>query len=183
LNTNLNGQATGGGTIADRPRNPAVRRDHAGADGRRTAGQPPGPAALDDDLVQSGSRLCAAAVDDIRAIERETNLPASIVSGFQGAAQVFQDSLKGRGVVVLAAVFASPTDLARAAAEAQLEFARIGREKQLLLEVLMSDALALLGSLLRYGAHRENARTGLPQHLDAIDQRCWSVGRRDRAQG
>ena len=90
------------------PRNPAVRRDHAGADGRRTAGQPPGPAALDDDLVQSGSRLCAAAVDDIRAIERETNLPASIVSGFQGAAQVFQDSLKGRGVVVLAAVFASP---------------------------------------------------------------------------
>jgi len=80
-------------------------------------------------------------------------------------------------------VFASPTDLARAAAEAQLEFARIGREKQLLLEVLMSDALALLGSLLRYGARRENARTGLPQHLDAIDQRCWSVGRRDRAQG
>src|SRR6516165_11184630 len=89
------------------PRNPAVRRDHAGADGRRTAGQPPGPAALDDDLVQSGSRLCAAAVDDIRAIERETNLPASIVSGFQGAAQVFQDSLKGQGVLVLAAVFAS----------------------------------------------------------------------------
>jgi HAE1 family hydrophobic/amphiphilic exporter-1 len=29
------------------------------------------------------------------------------VSGFQGAAQVFQDSLKGQGVLVLAAVFAS----------------------------------------------------------------------------
>ncbi len=47
------------------------------------------------------------AVDAIRKIEQETNLPASIVSGFQGAAQVFQDSLKGQGVLVLAAVFAS----------------------------------------------------------------------------
>jgi HAE1 family hydrophobic/amphiphilic exporter-1 len=48
-----------------------------------------------------------AAVDAIRQIEEETHLPASIVSGFQGAAQVFQDSLKGQGVLVLAAVFAS----------------------------------------------------------------------------
>jgi hydrophobic/amphiphilic exporter-1 (mainly G- bacteria), HAE1 family len=47
------------------------------------------------------------AVDSIRRIEQETNLPASIVSGFSGAAQVFQDSLKGQGVLVLAAVFAS----------------------------------------------------------------------------
>jgi hydrophobic/amphiphilic exporter-1 (mainly G- bacteria), HAE1 family len=48
-----------------------------------------------------------AAVDAIRQIEDETHLPASVVSGFQGAAQVFQDSLKGQGVLVLAAVFAS----------------------------------------------------------------------------
>jgi HAE1 family hydrophobic/amphiphilic exporter-1 len=34
-------------------------------------------------------------------------MPASIVSGFQGSAQVFQDSLKGQGVLVLAAIFAS----------------------------------------------------------------------------
>jgi hydrophobic/amphiphilic exporter-1 (mainly G- bacteria), HAE1 family len=34
-------------------------------------------------------------------------LPGSIVSGFQGAAQVSQDSLKGQGVLVLAAVFAA----------------------------------------------------------------------------
>jgi HAE1 family hydrophobic/amphiphilic exporter-1 len=47
------------------------------------------------------------AVDAIRKIEQESNLPASIVSGFSGAAQVFQDSLKGQGVLVLAAVFAS----------------------------------------------------------------------------
>jgi HAE1 family hydrophobic/amphiphilic exporter-1 len=48
-----------------------------------------------------------AAVDAIREIEQETHLPASIVSGFQGAAQVFQDSLKGQGVLVLAAIFAA----------------------------------------------------------------------------
>src|SRR5262249_13378563 len=48
-----------------------------------------------------------AAVDAIRQIEQDSHLPASIVSGFQGAAQVFQDSLKGQGVLVLAAVFAA----------------------------------------------------------------------------
>jgi HAE1 family hydrophobic/amphiphilic exporter-1 len=47
------------------------------------------------------------AVDAIKNIERESNLPASIVTGFQGSAQVFQDSLKGQGVLVLAAIFAA----------------------------------------------------------------------------
>jgi HAE1 family hydrophobic/amphiphilic exporter-1 len=48
-----------------------------------------------------------AAVDAIKQIERDSNLPAAVVTGFQGSAQVFQDSLKGQGVLVLAAVFAS----------------------------------------------------------------------------
>ncbi len=48
-----------------------------------------------------------AAVDQIRAIERDSNLPLSILTGFQGNAQVFQESLKGQGVLVLAAVFAA----------------------------------------------------------------------------
>jgi HAE1 family hydrophobic/amphiphilic exporter-1 len=47
------------------------------------------------------------AVDAIKQIERESNLPATVVSGFQGSAQVFQESLKGQGVLVLAAVFAA----------------------------------------------------------------------------
>src|SRR5437660_3832752 len=47
------------------------------------------------------------AVDSIRQIERESNLPLSIVTGFQGNAQVFQESLKGQGILVLAAVFAA----------------------------------------------------------------------------
>jgi HAE1 family hydrophobic/amphiphilic exporter-1 len=47
------------------------------------------------------------AVDAIKQIERESNVPPTIVSGFQGSAQVFQESLKGQGVLVLAAIFAA----------------------------------------------------------------------------
>src|ERR1700726_1387330 len=47
------------------------------------------------------------AVDAITAIEHDARLPASISSGFQGSAAVFQDSLKGQGVLVLAAIFAA----------------------------------------------------------------------------
>jgi HAE1 family hydrophobic/amphiphilic exporter-1 len=47
------------------------------------------------------------AVDAIKTIERQSNLPASVASGFQGTAQVFQDSLKGQFVLVLAAIFAA----------------------------------------------------------------------------
>src|SRR5262245_41695777 len=47
------------------------------------------------------------AVDTIKQIARDANLPATITTGFQGTAQVFQDSLKGQGVLVLAAIFAA----------------------------------------------------------------------------
>ncbi len=47
------------------------------------------------------------ATDAIKQIERESNLPASISTGFQGAAQVFEDSKKGQVVLVLAAIFAA----------------------------------------------------------------------------
>ena len=47
------------------------------------------------------------AVDQMQRIEREADLPASISSGFQGSAQVFQESLKGQGILVLAAIFAA----------------------------------------------------------------------------
>jgi len=47
------------------------------------------------------------AVDQISAIEQSSNLPATIATGFSGTAQVFQDSLRGQGVLILAAVFAA----------------------------------------------------------------------------
>jgi HAE1 family hydrophobic/amphiphilic exporter-1 len=47
------------------------------------------------------------AVTAIQKVERDFNLPATIATGFQGTAQVFQESLKGQGILILAAVFAA----------------------------------------------------------------------------
>jgi hydrophobic/amphiphilic exporter-1 (mainly G- bacteria), HAE1 family len=47
------------------------------------------------------------ATDAINQLARDMNMPATISAGFQGGAQVFQDSLKGQGVLVLAAIFAA----------------------------------------------------------------------------
>jgi HAE1 family hydrophobic/amphiphilic exporter-1 len=44
------------------------------------------------------------AVNAIRAAERELGIPPTIVSGFSGSAQVFQQALAGQGWLVLAAV-------------------------------------------------------------------------------
>jgi HAE1 family hydrophobic/amphiphilic exporter-1 len=47
------------------------------------------------------------AVDQITALEQASNLPVTIFTGFSGTAQVFQDSLRGQGVLILAAIFAA----------------------------------------------------------------------------
>jgi hydrophobic/amphiphilic exporter-1 (mainly G- bacteria), HAE1 family len=47
------------------------------------------------------------AIDEIKRIEREARLPATVSTGFQGTAQVFQDSLKGQWILLLAAIFAA----------------------------------------------------------------------------
>jgi len=52
-------------------------------------------------------RSLGEAVDRITEIEQASNLPVTIVTGFSGTAQVFQESLRGQGVLILAAVFAA----------------------------------------------------------------------------
>ncbi len=47
------------------------------------------------------------AVDAIKKIEEASHVPVTIASGFSGTAQVFQESLRGQGVLILAAVFAA----------------------------------------------------------------------------
>src|SRR5207344_1672939 len=47
------------------------------------------------------------AVDAIHKIERDSNLPASVTSSFQGTTQVFEESQKGQMVLILAAIFAA----------------------------------------------------------------------------
>ena len=94
---------------AHRAGDSAQRGDQDRRCGRPAAGQPPGPAAGGDDLVQPRARLRRSARRSTRSSRSSanSNLPASISTGFQGAAQVFQDSLKGQGVLVLAAIFAA----------------------------------------------------------------------------
>ena len=119
LKTNLNGQAAAGSTAAvgsgvngqTAPTGPvipmsAVTRMVPSVGALMVNHQGQQPAMTISFNLAPGYAL-GAAVDAIRQIEQETHLPASIVSGFQGAAQVFQDSLKGQGVLVLAAVFAA----------------------------------------------------------------------------
>jgi HAE1 family hydrophobic/amphiphilic exporter-1 len=47
------------------------------------------------------------AVEQVQKLERDSRLPATISTGFQGTAQVFQESLKGQGILILAAIFAA----------------------------------------------------------------------------
>jgi HAE1 family hydrophobic/amphiphilic exporter-1 len=56
--------------------------------------------------LQPGHSL-GYAVDQITALEQSARLPATIATGFSGTAQVFQESLRGQGVLILAAVFAA----------------------------------------------------------------------------
>ncbi len=44
------------------------------------------------------------AVNAIRAVERDMGMPPTVVTGFSGAAQVFQQALAGQGMLVIAAV-------------------------------------------------------------------------------
>ncbi|HXE17633.1 MAG TPA: efflux RND transporter permease subunit [Stellaceae bacterium] len=44
------------------------------------------------------------AVEEIRQLERRMNLPVTVATGFQGTAQVFQQSLKGQGMLLIAAI-------------------------------------------------------------------------------
>jgi HAE1 family hydrophobic/amphiphilic exporter-1 len=44
------------------------------------------------------------AVEEIHQLERSMNLPVTVATGFQGTAQVFQQSLKGQGMLLIAAV-------------------------------------------------------------------------------
>jgi hydrophobic/amphiphilic exporter-1 (mainly G- bacteria), HAE1 family len=119
LKTNLNGQAAGG----------AAPASGSGANGATAPTGPVVPLSALVRLVPSIGALqvnhqgqqpamtiffsmipgfaLGQAVDAIHQIEQDEHLPASIATGFQGNAQIFEDSLKGQGVLVLAAVFAA----------------------------------------------------------------------------
>lgn len=105
------------------------------------------------------------AVNAIREVEREMGLPPTIVSGFSGSAQVFQQALAGQGALVLAAVlimyvvlgvlyesFIHPLTILSG-----LPAAALGAFATLWLFGLDLSVIAVIGVLLLIGLVKKNA--------------------------
>ncbi|MDO8533904.1 MAG: efflux RND transporter permease subunit [Xanthobacteraceae bacterium] len=105
------------------------------------------------------------AVEAIQKIERQANVPASISSGFQGTAQVFQDSLSNQPLLILAAVlviyivlgvlyesFIHPITILSG-----LPSAGIGALLTLMLFRMDLSVIALIGIVMLVGIVKKNA--------------------------
>ncbi len=105
------------------------------------------------------------AVDQISQIERTSNLPATVFTGFSGTAQVFQDSLRGQGVLILAAVFAAFVILGILYESfihpitiiSGLPSAGIGAILTLMLFKLELSVIAMIGIVMLVGIVKKNA--------------------------
>src|SRR5712675_44178 len=105
------------------------------------------------------------AVDQITAIEGASNLPVTIATGFAGTAQVFQDSLRGQGVLILAAVFAAFVILGILYESfihpitiiSGLPSAGIGAILTLMLFNLELSVIAMIGIVMLVGIVKKNA--------------------------
>jgi HAE1 family hydrophobic/amphiphilic exporter-1 len=105
------------------------------------------------------------AVDKITQLEQTSNLPVTIVTGFSGTAQVFQDSLRGQGVLILAAVFAAFVILGILYESfihpitiiSGLPSAGIGAILTLMLFNLELSVIAMIGIVMLVGIVKKNA--------------------------
>ena len=105
------------------------------------------------------------AVTRIQQVERDFNLPATISTGFQGTAQVFQESLKGQGILILAAVFAAFVVLGILYESfihpitiiSGLPSAGIGALLTLLLFKMDLSVIAMIGIVMLVGIVKKNA--------------------------
>jgi len=116
-----------------------------------------------------------AAVDAIQAVEREIGLPASVQTGFQGAAASFRDSLAGTLLLILAAVvtmyivlgvlyesYIHPVTIL-----STLPSAAVGALLALLLARADLGIVAVIGIILLIGIVKKNAIMMIDFALDA----------------
>ena len=114
--------------------------------------------------LQPGFSL-GQAVDAIQKLEREDRLPATVTTGFQGTAQVFQDSLRGQGILILAAIFAAYVVLGILYESfihpitiiSGLPSAGIGAILTLLLFRMDLSVIAMIGIVMLVGIVKKNA--------------------------
>jgi hydrophobic/amphiphilic exporter-1 (mainly G- bacteria), HAE1 family len=105
------------------------------------------------------------AVDKITALEQASNLPVTIVTGFSGVAQVFQDSLRGQLVLILAAVFAAfiilgilyESFIHPITIISGLPSAGIGAILTLMLFSMEMSVIAMIGIVMLVGIVKKNA--------------------------
>src|SRR6266576_358908 len=105
------------------------------------------------------------ATDSIRELERSSNLPPTIFSGFSGTAQVFEDSKSGQGVLILAAIFAAFVILGILYESfihpitiiSGLPSAGIGAILTLMLFGLELSVIAMIGIVMLVGIVKKNA--------------------------
>src|SRR6202142_1603274 len=105
------------------------------------------------------------AVDAIQNLERDERLPATTTPGFQGTAQVFQDSLRGQGILILAAIFAAYVVLGILYESfihpitiiSGLPSAGIGAILTLMLFRLDLSVIAMIGIVMLVGIVKKNA--------------------------
>jgi HAE1 family hydrophobic/amphiphilic exporter-1 len=105
------------------------------------------------------------AVDQITQIEADAKLPVTIATGFSGTAQVFQDSLRGQGVLILAAVFAAFVILGILYESfihpitiiSGLPSAGIGAILTLMLFKMEMSVIAMIGIVMLVGIVKKNA--------------------------
>ncbi len=105
------------------------------------------------------------AVTAIQGVERDERLPATVTSGFQGTAQIFQDSLKGQGILILAAIFAAYVVLGILYESfihpitiiSGLPSAGIGAILTLLLFQMDLSVIAMIGIVMLVGIVKKNA--------------------------
>ena len=105
------------------------------------------------------------AVDAIQKLERDERLPATITTGFQGTAQVFQDSLRGQGILILAAIFAAYVVLGILYESfihpitiiSGLPSAGIGAILTLMLFKMELSVIAMIGIVMLVGIVKKNA--------------------------
>ena len=131
------------------------------------------------------------AVNEIAQLEREVNLPVTINTGYQGNAQVFQDALKGQGLLLAAAMiviyivlgilyesFIHPITILSG-----LPAAALGALLTLLLFHQDMSVIAIIGIVMLIGIVKKNAimmidfalerqRSGNVTAADAIFEAC-----------
>jgi hydrophobic/amphiphilic exporter-1 (mainly G- bacteria), HAE1 family len=105
------------------------------------------------------------AVNSIKELERTSNMPVTIVSGFSGTAQVFEDARRGQGILVLAAIFAAFVILGILYESfvhpitiiSGLPSAGIGAILTLMLFKMDMSVIAMIGMVMLVGIVKKNA--------------------------